>query len=174
MGLTNSFKYKNFNLNILLDGKFGAVAFNNMWQYAMRFGLTKNTLPGRENGLTVEGVDQTGNKFSKLWPVVDLDTYYNNRGSAYTELQTFKTDFVKLRSLVLDYTVPVDRIKFVKLQGLSIGLVARNLAILYRDKMVKDAGLDPEMQQTVANATGTAGAGEPRTRTIGVNLNVKF
>lgn len=174
MGLTNNFKYKNFNLNILLDGKFRAVAFNNMWQYAMRFGLTKNTLPGRENGLTVEGVDQTGNKFSKLWPVVDLDTYYNNRGSAYTELQTFKTDFVKLRSLVLDYTVPVGRIKFVKLQGLSIGLVARNLAILYRDKMVKDAGLDPEMQQTVANATGTAGAGEPRTRTIGVNLNVKF
>ncbi|HEX8677058.1 MAG TPA: hypothetical protein VF700_07560 [Segetibacter sp.] len=57
---------------------------------------------------------------------------------------------------------------------MSIGLVARNLAILYRDKAVKDAGLDPEMQQTVANATGTAGAGEPRTRTIGVNLNVKF
>jgi hypothetical protein len=174
MGLTNNFKYKNFNLNVLLDGKFGAVAFNNMWVYAMRFGLTKNTLPGRENGLLVEGVDQTGNKFSKLWPVVDLDTYYNNRGVNYSELQTFNTNFVKLRSLILSYNLPVNRLRFVKLQALSIGLVARNLAILYRDKLVKEAGLDPEMQQTVANATGTAGAGEPRTRTIGVNLNVKF
>lgn len=80
MGLTNTFRYKNFSLNVLLDAKFGAVAFNNMWVYAMRFGLTKNTLPGRETGVQLEGVDQTGAKFSKLWPVVDLDTYYNNRG----------------------------------------------------------------------------------------------
>ncbi|MGI8634104.1 MAG: SusC/RagA family TonB-linked outer membrane protein [Segetibacter sp.] len=174
MGLTNNFRYKNFNLNILLDGKFGAVAFNNMWVYAMRFGLTKNTLPGREGGLMVQGVDQAGNKFSKLWPVVDLDTYYNNRGVNYSELQTFKSDFVKLRSLIFSYNLPVSKLKFVKLQAVSVGIVARNLAILYKNAMVKDAGLDPEMQQTVANATGTAGAGEPRTREIGVNLNVKF
>lgn len=174
MGLTNNFRYKNLSLNVLLDAKFGAVVFNNMWVYAMRFGLTKNTLPGRETGVQLDGVDQTGAKFSKLWPVVDLDTYYNNRGVNYSELQTFSSDFVKLRSLVLNYSLPVNRLKFVKLQGASIGFVARNLAILHQDKAVKDAGLDPEMQQTVANATGTAGAGEPRTRTMGVNINIKF
>ena len=78
------------------------------------------------------------------------------------------------RSFILDYRIPIDKIKFLKIQSASIGFVARNLAILYRDKRTKDAGLDPEMQQTVGNATGTAGAGEPRTRTMGVNLNVKF
>ena len=174
MGLSNSFTYKRFTMNVLLDAKFGAIAFNNMWIYAMRFGLTKSTLPGRETGVQLDGVDQQGNKFSKLWPVVDLDTYYNNLGANYSELATFKTDFVKLRSLVFNYSIPVNRIKFVKLQSLSVGFVARNLAILYRDKKVRDAGFDPEMQQTVANATGTAGAGEPRTRTMGVNLNIKF
>jgi hypothetical protein len=174
MGLTNNFRYKNFSLNILLDGKFGAVAYSNLWQYATRFGLTKNTLPGRENGLLVQGVDQAGNKFSKVWPVVDLDTYYNNMGSAYHELSTFNTDFVKLRSFILNYNLPVNRLRFVRLQGATIGLVARNLAILYRDKAVRDAGLDPEMQQTVANATGVSGTGEPRTRTVGINLNLKF
>lgn len=174
MGFTNNFKYKNFSLNVLVDAKFGAVAFNNMWVYAQRFGLTKSTLPGRETGLQLDGVDQTGAKFSKFWPVVDLDTYYNNRGANYSELATFSTDFVKLRSLIFSYSVPVKNLKFVRLQSVSIGLVARNLAILYRDQKVKEAGLDPEMQQTVANATGTAGAGEPRTRTIGVNLNIKF
>jgi hypothetical protein len=131
-------------------------------------------LPGRETGVQLDGVDQDGNKFTKLWPVVDLDTYYNNLGANYSERATFKTDFVKLRSFILDYSIPVRKIKFVKLQSLSVGFVARNLAILYRDKKVKDAGLDPEMQQTVGNATGTAGAGEPRTRTMGVNLNIKF
>lgn len=174
MGFTNNFRYRNFNLNVLFDAKFGAVAFNNMWVYAMRFGLTKSTLPGRETGVQLDGVDQTGAKFSKFWPVVDLDTYYNNRGANYSELATFNTDFVKLRSFIFSYSLPVNKLRFVKLQAASIGLVARNLAILYRDQRVKDAGLDPEMQQTVANATGTAGAGEPRTRTIGINLNVKF
>ena len=81
---------------------------------------------------------------------------------------------MKLRSFVLSYAIPVNRVRFLKIQSASIGFVARNLAILYRDQKVKDAGLDPEMQQTVANATGTAGAGEPRTRTMGFNLNVKF
>lgn len=174
MGLTNTFRYKNLSLNVLLDAKFGAVAFNNMWVYASRFGLTKSTLPGRETGVQLDGVDQAGAKFSKLWPVVDLDTYYNNRGANYSELQTFSTDFVKLRSLILSYTIPAKNLKFVKIQSINVGFVARNLAILYRDKMVKDAGLDPEMQQTVANATGTAGAGEPRTRTMGFNVNIKF
>ncbi len=174
MGLTNTFRYKNISLNVLLDAKFGAVAFNNMWVYASRFGLTKSTLPGRETGVQLDGVDQTGAKFSKLWPVVDLDTYYNNRGANYSELETFNTDFVKLRSLILSYSIPARKLKFAKIQAINIGFVARNLAILYRDKMVKDAGLDPEMEQTVSNATGTAGAGEPRTRTMGFNVNIKF
>jgi TonB-linked SusC/RagA family outer membrane protein len=174
MGLTNTFRYKNFSLNVLLDAKFGAVAFNNMWVYASRFGLTKSTLPGRETGVQLDGVDQTGAKFSKLWAIVDLDTYYNNRGANYSELETFNTDFVKLRSMVFSYTIPTKRLKNTKIQSINIGFVARNLAILYRDKLVKDAGLDPEMEQTVTNATGTAGAGEPRTRTMGINLNVKF
>lgn len=86
----------------------------------------------------------------------------------------FKTDFVKLRSLILSYDLPVQKIKFVPLQSVSISIVARNLAILYRDKRVKDAGLDPEFEQTVSNVTGTAGTGEPRTRNIGLNLNIKF
>ena len=174
MGFTNTFRYKNFSLNILLDAKFGAVAFNNMWVYATRFGLTKITLPMRETGVQLDGVDQSGAKFSKLWPVDQVDTYYNNFGANYSSLETFKTDFVKLRSLVLSYTIPAKKLAFARIQSINIGFVARNLAILYRDAKVKDAGLDPEMEQTVGNATGTAGAGEPRTRTMGFNVNIKF
>ena len=175
MGLTNELRYKDFSLNILLDAKFGAVGYSNLWQYASRFGLTKETLPGRESGLQLTGVDQSGASFSKLWPVDQLDTYYNNRGNNYSvSVNVFKTDFVKLRSLVLSYNLPVSKLKFITLQSASIALVGRNLAILYRDKRVKEAGLDPEFEQTVNNTTGTAGTGEPRTRNIGLNLNVKF
>ncbi|MCC6289709.1 MAG: SusC/RagA family TonB-linked outer membrane protein [Chitinophagaceae bacterium] len=175
MGLTNEFRYKRFSLNILLDAKFGAMGYSNLWQYASRFGLTKETLPGREGGLQLSGVDQDGNAFSKLWAVELLDTYYNNRGNNYSgSVNVFKTDFVKLRSLILGYTLPVDKLKLIRLQSASISIVSRNLLILYRDKRVRDAGLDPEFGQTVSNTTGTAGTGEPRTRDIGVNLSIKF
>jgi TonB-linked SusC/RagA family outer membrane protein len=175
MGLTNDFRYKRFSLNILLDAKFGAVGYSNLWQYASRFGLTKETLPGRENGLQLTGVDENGNAFSKFWDVELLDTYYNNRGNNYAgSVNVFKTDFVKLRSVILSYNIPVNKLKLVRIQSASIAFVARNLAILYRDKRVKEAGLDPEFEQTVNNTTGTAGTGEPRTRDIGINLNIKF
>lgn len=176
MGLNNQFRYKDFSLSFLLDAKMGAVAFNNMWTYAMRFGLTKSTLPGRDNpnGLTLEGVDVNGNPFTKTWPQDQLDTYYNNRGVMYSELQTFNTDFVKLRELVFSYQLPARKLGIKGIEAINIGLVGRNLAILYRDKAVREAGLDPEMQQTVGNATGTAGTGEPRTRNFGFNLSVKF
>jgi len=174
MGFGNDFKYKKFSLNVLFDAKFGAVAYNNMWLYASRFGLTKETLPGRDTGVQLNGVDQTGAPFSKLWGVADVDNYYNNLGNTISEISTFSTDFVKLRQVILNYSIPSLKLQKIGIQSASIGIVGRNLAILYRDKKTKAAGLDPEMQQSVGNATGTAGAGEPRTRTIGLNLNVKF
>jgi TonB-linked SusC/RagA family outer membrane protein len=174
MGFGNDFKYKNFSLNVLLDAKFGAVAYNNMWLYASRFGLTKETLPGRETGVQLTGVDQTGAPFSKLWGVADVDNYYNNLGNTISEISVFSTDFVKLRQIILNYTIPSLKLNKIGIQSATIGLVGRNLAILYSDKKTKAAGLDPEMQQSVGNATGTAGAGEPRTRTFGLNLNIKF
>lgn len=175
MGLMNNFRYKRFNLNVLVDGKFGAVGFSNLWQYASRFGLTKETLPGRENGLTLEGVDQKGDHFSKFWAVDLLDTYYNNRGNNYSgSVNVFNTDFLKLRSLILSYDIPLQKAGIRWIQSASVAFVSRNLFIIYRDKRVKAAGLDPEFEQTVNNTTGTAGTGEPRTRDMGINLNIKF
>jgi hypothetical protein len=49
-----------------------------------------------------------------------------------------------------------------------------NLAILYQDKRVKEAGIDPEMQETVGNAQGSQGVMAPRTRNIGFNVNLRF
>jgi TonB-linked SusC/RagA family outer membrane protein len=174
MGLGNNFRYKNFTLTVDIDSKFGAVGYSNAIQYATRFGLTPATLPGREGGLTVTGVDQTGAPFTKLWEVVNLDTYYNNFGSAYPGQFVYKTDFIKLRRMVLKYELPSEILQFVKLQGASVAITGLNLITLYQDKRVKEAGIDPEMQQTVGNAQGSQGVAMPVTRNIGFNLNLRF
>ena len=174
MGLSNNFRFKRFTLSVDIDSKFGAVGFSNMIQYATRFGHTPITLGGREAGLTVTGVDQAGAPFTKLWGVVDLDTYYNNYGNAYAGEWVYNTDFVKLRRAVLKYNLPVNALKFMRIQSASIGVTGLNLAILYQDKEIKAAGIDPEMQETIGNAQGSQGIAMPRTRNIGFNLNLRF
>ena len=174
MGLGNNFRYKRFSLTADIDSKFGAVGYSNLMQYATRFGHTPVTLPGREGGLTVTGVTATGAPFTKFWPVVDLDTYYNNFGSAYPGQFVYSTDFVKLRRAVFRYNIPANALKFMRVQQASVGITGLNLAILYQDKRVKEAGIDPEMQETVGNAQGSQGVMAPRTRNIGFNVNLRF
>ncbi|WP_460984454.1 SusC/RagA family TonB-linked outer membrane protein [Spirosoma fluminis] len=171
MGITNNFRYKNFSLNFLIDGKFGSIVYSNLYQYAYRFGLPQETLPGRETGITVTGVTPEGAPFTKTWKKEEVDTYYDNDKN-YTALFMFNNDFVKLRQVVLSYNLPVNKLSFLKIQSASISLVARNLAILYKDK--KNQYFDPESSYTSTNAQGLEAFGVPRTRSLGVNLMVKF
>jgi TonB-linked SusC/RagA family outer membrane protein len=171
MGITNTFRYKNFSLNILVDGKFGSIVYSNMYQYAYRFGLPKETLPGRENGLTVTGVTPEGAPFTKTWAKADIDTYYDNDKN-YTSMFTFNNDFIKLRQVILSYNLPVNKLPFLKLQSASVSLVGRNLLLLYKDK--RNNYFDPESSYTNGNAQGLEAFGVPRTRSLGVNLMVKF
>jgi TonB-linked SusC/RagA family outer membrane protein len=172
MGITNNFRYKSFSLNILIDGKFGSVVYSNLYQYAYRFGLPKETLPGRETGLTVTGVTPTGDSYSKTWTKEDIDTYYDNDKN-YTAMFTFDNDFIKLRQVILTYEIPVQKVSFLKwAQAASISFVGRNLLLLYKDK--KNDYFDPESSYTNGNAQGLEAFGVPRTRSLGANLMVKF
>jgi TonB-linked SusC/RagA family outer membrane protein len=171
MGITNNFKYKNFSLNILIDGKFGSVVYSNMYQYAYRFGLPKETLPGRETGVTVTGVTPEGAPFTKTWEKKDVDTYYDNDKN-YTGMFVFNNDFIKLRQVILSYNLNVNKMSFLKLQAASVSLVGRNLFLLYKDK--RNNYFDPESSYTNGNAQGLEAFGVPRTRSLGVNLTVKF
>ncbi|WP_257656372.1 SusC/RagA family TonB-linked outer membrane protein [Parapedobacter lycopersici] len=171
MGFTNNFRYGNFSLNILIDGKFGNIVQSGLSRYMYRFGLSKATLPGREGGLTVSGVDEDGAPFTKTWPVEQLDTYYNNQASiSPLTTSVFDGSFIKLRSAVLTYRLPADKLRFLKAQTIDFSIVARNLAILYK----KITDFDPESSYTVGNDQGHSSNTIPRTREIGLNLIVKF
>ncbi len=169
MGLTNEFRYKRFSFSFLLDGKFGNKVFSEMEVYATRLGLTKMTLPGRENGLTVTGVDQKGNPYTHTVPVSGLRSYYDNY-KIYSDLFLHDGSFVKLRQVILTYNLPAIDLKAVHIQSASISLVSRNLWTLYK----KTDNFDPEQSFTNSNNQGFESIGLPRTRSLGVNLAVKF
>ncbi|MDB5285440.1 MAG: SusC/RagA family TonB-linked outer membrane protein [Mucilaginibacter sp.] len=169
MGLSNDFKYKRFSLNVLFDGKFGNKIFSLMEVYGTRLGLMKTTLPGRDNGLQLTGVDQSGNPYSRVVPVSGLRSYYDNYKS-YSELFLHDAGFVKLRQVILSYSIPVEKLKAVNLQGASISFVARNLLTVYS----QTKNFDPESSFTNGSSQGFESFGLPRTRSFGLNLMVKF
>jgi hypothetical protein len=82
----------------------------------------------------------------------------------------FDGDFIKLRSVVLSYNLPVKKLKFVNLQSANLSLVSRNLAIIHK----KITDFDPESAYTIGNDQGGSSNTIPRTRDIGFNLVVKF
>ncbi|MBD1362721.1 SusC/RagA family TonB-linked outer membrane protein [Mucilaginibacter sp. ZT4R22] len=169
MGLSNDFRYKRFSLNILLDGKFGNKVLSLMEIYGTRLGLMKTTLPGRDGGLAISGVDQSGAAYSRTVPVANLRTYYDNYKS-YSELFLHDGSFVKLRQVILSYSIPVSGLKALSLQSASISLVARNLLTIYK----RTDNFDPESSFTNGSSQGFESFGLPRTRSFGLNLMVKF
>jgi hypothetical protein len=139
--------------------------------YATRFGKLKSTLPGRDKGLQLKGVDQTGAPFDTTITQANgvLRTYYDNY-KVYSEKFLHDGSFIKLRQIILSYNIPVSIVKAAKLQSASISFVARNLFILYRETK----NFDPEQSFTNSNAQGFESIGLPRTRSYGLNLTIKL
>ena len=175
LGLNNTFRYKNFSLTVDIDSKLGAQGYSEFVRYATRFGLLKTTLPGREDGLTLEGVNQQGEPWTGYWDKSEIATYYDVLGNNYQgSFLVFNTDFVKLRRAALRYNIPARILRPLRIEGASLAVTGQNLLTLYQDKAVKEIGIDPEIQETVGNAQGSAGVGPPKLRNIGFNVNIKF
>lgn len=169
-GFSNNFRYKNFSLGVLLDGKFGGVIYTSTNAYGTSYGLDKRTIAGgvRENGVQLNGVDQTGAPFSKTIPA---QQYFQGIAFAITDQFVYDADFVKLRQLTLGYNLPKALIAKTPLQSASLSLVARNLFMLYNNV----PNVDPESSYSVSGSSfGLENFGVPTTRSFGLNLMVKF
>lgn len=162
-GWSNDFSYKNIRLGILIDYKFGGVIFSGTNARAYAAGLHKETLNGRENGITVTGVNASGGAVTNT---ITAQQYYGVL-SGISIVNTYSSDFIKLRSLVLSYDIPA-KVFNNKVQGLSISVVGRNLFYIKRDA----PNIDPEANYSLI--PGLEYASLPSTRSFGVNLNVKF
>lgn len=159
-GWNNEFNYKNFNLSILVDGKWGGKLFSATNYYGYIFGLHKETLPNRQT-LDTQPVAPANTP-------VTAAAYYANVANNTSGRFVQDASFIKLRQVVLGYNFPAKMFNN-KIQGLNVGFVARNLAIL----MKKTDNIDPESSYN-ATFPGLELGGVPPVRTFGFNLNVKF
>ena len=168
MGFNNEFRFGNFNLGVLIDGRFGGHMYSGTNDFGTYRGLTKMTLNGREGGIVANGVDEvTG---SKNTTSVSSQSYYQTVGLNISSESIFKSDFIKLRQIIFGYRLPEKMFSKTPFKGATISLVARNIAILKK----YTPNIDPESTYNSGNGQGLEWYGVPPVRSVGVNLNLKF
>lgn len=176
-GLQNDFNYRNFNFGFLVDFKFGGDLYTGTNRMTYGSGMHKDTLEGREGGLTISGVDTDGNP--RTWNIAGSDpnaegiiTVQNYYGRMAQIAENFVQDasFIKLRSLNIGYQLPARVLSNLPFSDATLSIVGRNLLLLYS----KVDNVDPESTYNTGNGQGLEWFGVPQTRSFGVNLNLKF
>ena len=159
----------------------GGHAFSHTNAVLSYMGKLTNSLEGRYDGLTVEGVVATENADGSITytpntrPVASVIDYYQKakyiRNNA--EEHTFKTDFFKLGEARLDYSLPRKICRKLRVvQGAAIGVYATNIFCI-----TDWPQFDPEAAGTM-NGTNIVNGLEmgalPMTRTYGFNIKLSF
>lgn len=166
-GITNTFRYKRFDLSFLIDYKFGNKVLSGTEDYSYLYGLNKATLPGRETGIVAKGVNESGQPNTVSVPAYN---YYPALATNISALSVLDGGFIKFRQLRLGYTFSplfMPRI----FQSVAVDIVGRNLFTIL--KFTKNIDPESEFSPDLTYA-GIEGESLPATRTLGLNINLKF
>lgn len=121
-------------------------------------------------GTLIDGVDVSGQSNGTY---VNPEYYwgqFSNWGNELHEPHIYDADFVKLREVYLTYKLSKDFSKKLHVKSLTIGLVGRNLWLIYS----KAPNVDPESSYTNGNGQGLEYGTYPVARSFGFTLNAKF
>lgn len=169
-GFLNSFNYRGISLSIFIDYKLGNKMLSGTNFNAVRHGLHKRTLEGRETGFVVgDGVTQSGETNTAQAAV---QTYWEHlRSQQIVESVIYNAGFWKLRQVSLGYDFTRHIPAKWPVKGLKLDFVANNVFII--KKWVDN--IDPETAgYGVDSMVGMESPGVPTTRSLGLNLNIKF
>ncbi|MCD8409249.1 SusC/RagA family TonB-linked outer membrane protein [Tenacibaculum finnmarkense] len=177
-GFTNSFTYKRFTLNTLIDAKIGGDLYSLTHYWGTGTGILEGTTgvnsdnidirkPIAEGGgLILPGVNTDGTKNDTRVSAFDAYYYDNNphKGSV------FDASYVKLREVSLSYSFPTETLEKINLTSLSLSVIGRNLAILHRNI----DHIDPEATYGTGNVQGLDIGTLPTTRSFGFSVKLGF
>ncbi len=190
LGLNNRFNYKNWALSFLIDWQQGGSVFSLDLYYGLGTGLyeetdfindlgnpVRNPLTDDETsgGLILDGVVNVGTAEEPIWEentkrVAGDD--YRVFGWSRNPNSTFVYDatYVKLREVVLSYSIPSKVMEKSFIKGATFSLVGSNLWIISKDL----PHADPEASQSSGNVQGWQSGVMPSTRNIGLTVNLQF
>jgi TonB-linked SusC/RagA family outer membrane protein len=195
-GVMTSFNFKGFSVGAFVDFRKGGKIFSLTNTWGKYSGLLEETAEGdiRENGLIVPGqfasLDDDGNPIvaDEGDPNVIGDEIYQSEGTANNvsidaqshffahggyiigAADVYDGSFVKLREVSVGYTLPRKWLANSGVVDVKLSVVGRNLAILHKNI----PHIDPDTAISAGNIQGLEGGALPTTRSIGVNLSLRF
>ena len=196
LSVGNSFKYKNFDVYVLLDGKKGGKVFSG----SRKKGITAGVFSGDEAQRTDFWYRTTimgdggvpnlwgGTQFSNIYYDYDVanapkgfvpqkcNLYFNPQEVGYyadqfDNIALYDASFIKLRELSVGYNLPKKLIAKLQMTNAHISLVGRNLWIFYQNT---PKGLDPESALNAGNGQGLELGALPPTTTLGFDIKISF
>ncbi len=182
-GLNNTFKYKNFSLSLLFDGRLGGYMYSitnqKMWWGGKHPGTVNQFRTDANNGestyvgngvIVTDGTvtyDVNGNitsdtrTYAPNTEAINYITYNQTTSDRQNHnYHYYVRDYIKLREVTLTYNfgkATLDRLPF---SDASLSFVGRNLWLSSTLENV-----DPEFNDNLQ---------APATRSLGLNLNLKF
>ena len=176
-GITNTFKYKGFNLSFLIDIRKGGDVYSRNIGDLYRSGTAKETAEFDRfdaNGAlakpyVIAGTLANGQPNTTA---ITSEQYWSNMYAFGTgESYVFDGSWVRLREASISYAIPKKLLEKTPIGKLEIGLNGRNLWL----HAPNFPHFDPEMNATgVSNSQGFEANGLPQSRNYGFFLRATF
>ncbi len=190
LGVSNTFSYKGFSLDILVDYKHGGDIYSDTYAQVYGRGLTPGTIPdnprGREITVVIPGVlgdpttqqpllDDSGNTIKNGTQLTVNDFYFINTfaSAGPEEFSVFDGTTIRLREVSLGYNLPKNILDKTPFGSAYISLTGRNLwfkAVNFPD----DLNFDPETSSLGGNGQGIDYGIVPTSKRYGINLKLTF
>lgn len=153
-GITNTFIYGNFDLNILMNFSVGGYIYDST--YAGLMGSFETF--GRAGSVDLS------NRWQNPGDITNVPRFQNSQNdfNATSTRFLFKNDFLRLKALTFGYNLPANKIENIGLSKLRLYFQGDNLVTLQSHK-----GIDPE--QSLAGTTNNRSFNQ-RIFSLGINL----
>lgn len=165
-GWDNTFRYKNFDLNVLMTYQLGFYVY-----YGTNAGLHDQRWWNNHNDVLTDAWQKEGDTGKKYAKPVYSDNVSN--GSAFPlDINVFRGDFLKLRTVSLGYSLPSTLATRLRMSNLRLYVSGQNLAVL-----TKYPGPDPEVSSNGSGSNTAQGVDRNtigNTRTITIGLKAGF
>ncbi len=161
LGWSNTFSYKGVSLGVVLTARIGGLVYSATQGILDFYGASEASAEMRDNG----GIPVN-------FGLLDAQSYYQtiSTGSGgHGAYYLYDATNIRLQELTLNYTFP--RKWFNNKMGLTVGFVARNLAMIYCK-----APFDPELSASTSSNyyQGVDYFMLPSTRNLGFNVKFQF
>ncbi len=175
-GIRNILTYGNLELSFLIDIRAGGTITSYSNSLLWGNGLTTATLQGRDGSLvfgenifeneTVVLEDGSPNNIQ-----VDAEKFWKTLGGRHPVGEAFVIDAsnIRLRELVLGYSLPESVLDRTAISGVRFAIVGRNLFFFSNN-----SNYDPEIFVDIYNSEGWEAFSPPTTREYGINIKIEF